>query len=297
QLPPHPRPPAAGAAPFYRIGPDRPASPVVLSVPHAGRDYPPALLKAARVPRAVLETLEDRLVDRLVWRAVKDGAAAFVARAPRAEIDLNRDEREIDPALVAPPPPAAALLQSARTRGGLGLVPSRIAGAGAIWLHRLGRDELRRRIDVIHRPYHAALAAALAAARDRFGVAVLLDCHSMPPRAPAGGVRPATLVFGDRHGTSTAPAFLEAALAAARRLGFAAACNAPYAGGYVVARHGAPGEGRHALQLEIDRSAYLDTALRVPGAGFDRAAQLIAAVAGALAEEALRQPPEAIAAE
>ena len=296
-LPPDPRAAGEHAAPFYRIGPEQPASPVVLSVPHAGRDYAPALLKAARVPRQVLETLEDRLVDRLVWRAVRDGAAAFVARAPRAEIDLNRDEREIDPAQVAPPPPAAALLQSARTRGGLGLVPSRIAGSGANWLHRLRRDELRRRIETIHRPYHSALAAALAAARDRFGVALLLDCHSMPPREPAAGVRPATLVFGDRHGTSTAPAFLEAALAAARRLGFAAACNAPYAGGYIVARHGAPGQGVHALQLEIDRSAYLDAALREPGPGFDRAATLIAAVAAALAEEALRQPPEAIAAE
>jgi N-formylglutamate amidohydrolase len=296
-LPPDPRAPGDDAAPFYRIGPEQPASPVVLSVPHAGRDYSAALLKAARVPREVLETLEDRLVDRLVWRAVRDGAAAFVARVPRAEIDLNRDEREIDPALVAPPPPAAALLQSARTRGGLGLVPSRIAGSGAIWLHRLGRDELKRRIETVHRPYHAALADALTAARDRFGVAVLLDCHSMPPRPPVAGVRPPTLVFGDRHGTSTAPAFLDAALAAARRLDFAAACNAPYAGGYIVARHGAPSEGLQALQLEIDRSAYLDTALKEPGAGFDRATMLIAAVAGALAEEALRQPPDAIAAE
>lgn len=292
-------PRAAGddAAPFYRIGPERPASPVVLSVPHAGRDYSPALLKASRLPRETLETLEDRLVDRLVWRAVESGAAAFVARVPRAEIDLNRDEREVDPAQIAPPLPAAALLQSARTRGGLGLVPSRIAGSGAIWLHRLGRNELQRRIEAIHRPYHAALAAALAAARDRFGIAILLDCHSMPPRLPAAGIRPATLVFGDRHGTSTAPVLLEAALAAARRLGFAAACNAPYAGGYIVARHGSPGDGIHALQLEIDRSAYLDEALREPGAGFDRAARLIAAVAEALAEEALRQPPEAIAAE
>ncbi|HEX8363757.1 MAG TPA: N-formylglutamate amidohydrolase [Allosphingosinicella sp.] len=296
-LPPGPRAAGDDNAPFYRIGPEQPASPVVLSVPHAGRDYSAALLKAARVSREVLETLEDRLVDRLVWRAVQDGAAAFVARAPRAEIDLNRDEREIDPALVAPPPPASALLQSARTRGGLGLVPSRIAGSGAIWLHRLGRDELRRRVEAVHRPYHCALAAALAAARDRFGVAILLDCHSMPPRLPAGGVAPATLVFGDRHGTSTAPAFLEAALAAARRLGFAAGCNAPYAGGYIVARHGAPGEGIHALQLEIDRSAYLDAALKEPGPGFDRTALLIAAVAGALAEEALRGTPEAIAAE
>jgi N-formylglutamate amidohydrolase len=283
--------------PFIRIGPERPASPVVLSVPHAGRDYSEALLKAARVPRATLETLEDRLVDRLIWRAVQDGATAFVARVARAEIDLNRDEREIDPALVAPPPPPASVLQSARTRGGLGLVPSRIAGAGAIWLHRLSRDELKRRIETVHRPYHEALARALEAARERFGAAVLLDCHSMPPREPIGGIRPPPIVFGDRHGTSIAPALLETAVEAARKSGFASAANAPYAGGYVVTRHGAPTRGVHALQLEIDRSVYLDAKLKEPGPGFDRAASLVAAVAAALAARILGHSPDAIAAE
>ena len=132
--------------------------------------------------KACWRSLEDRLVDRLVWRATAAGATAFIARAPRAEIDLNRDEREIDPALVAPPLPSGGLVQSARTRGGLGLIPSRITGSGPIWRERIPRDELSRRIERIHRPYHAALEAALAAARARFGEAVLLDCHSMPPR-------------------------------------------------------------------------------------------------------------------
>jgi len=103
---------APPAPPFFRIGPERPVSPVVLSIPHAGRDYRPALVSAARLPKAALETLEDRLVDRLVWRATANGATAFIARAPRAEIDLNRDEREIDPALIVPPLAAAGLVQS-----------------------------------------------------------------------------------------------------------------------------------------------------------------------------------------
>src|SRR5688500_19027683 len=115
-------------APFVRIGPEVPAVPLVLSVPHAGRDYSDALLRASRLSRTQLETLEDRYVDRLIWRALETGAVAIVAKRPRAEIDLNRDEREIDPSLVVPPP-ARGLLQSARTRGGLGLIPTRITGA------------------------------------------------------------------------------------------------------------------------------------------------------------------------
>jgi N-formylglutamate amidohydrolase len=283
---------------FIRIGPARPVSPVILSVPHAGRDYGPHLLKAARLGQAALETLEDRLVDRLVWRATAGGATAFVARAPRAEIDLNRDAREIDPALIAPPLPAASLVQSARTRGGLGLIPSRITGAGPIWRERIPRAELDRRIEQIHTPYHEALEAALDHARARFGEAVLLDCHSMPPRPRSEGdpARTAAIVFGDRHGATIGADLLAAGLAAARALGYRAACNAPYAGGYIVARHGRPGEGLHAVQIEIDRSAYLDADLRTPGPGFEGAARLIAAIVQAI-ETRLLRPPEAIAAE
>lgn len=288
---------ASPPPPFVRIGPERPLSPVVLSVPHAGRDYSPALLQAARVGRAALETLEDRLVDRLIWRATANGATAIVARSPRAEIDLNRDPREIDPALVAPPLPSGHVMQSARTRGGLGLIPSRIAGAGPIWRERISRAEVTRRVDRIHAPYHEALEAALGHARDRFGEAVLLDCHSMPPRARLDGGRTphAAIVFGDRHGTTIAPDLLDAALGAARGLGWRAQCNAPYAGGYIVARHGRPKDGLHALQLEIDRAAYLDADLRTPGPGFESVARLIAALVQAIEARLLR--PTAIAAE
>jgi N-formylglutamate amidohydrolase len=280
--------------PFRRLGPDAPATPVVLSVPHAGRNYSQALLSAARLPRSRLEMLEDRLVDRLVWRAVADGAVAVVADVPRAEIDLNRDEREIDPALVVPRPHPAELSESPRTRGGLGLVPARIAGAGAIWRQRIPAPELSRRIEAVYRPYHAALKRALIAARDRFGVAILLDCHSMPPRADPGREPP--VVLGDRYGTSIDPALTDAAEAAVRRCGYAVARNAPYAGGHITDRHGRPAEGIHALQVEIDRSLYLDAALRAPGSGFDAAATLIAELASALAAQAL-EPPQAIAAE
>lgn len=279
---------------FTRIGPDLPASPVVISVPHAGRNYPPPLLRASRLPREKIETLEDRLVDRLVWRAAANGATAIIAGSPRAEIDLNRDEREIDPSTIVPAPPPRSVLQSARMKGGLGLIPSRIPGAGSIWLHRIGQDELRRRVEEIHRPYHEALAEALERARACFGTAILLDCHSMPPRNMEAG--DPGLVFGDRHGTSMAPHLVEAAIAAAREAGFSSGRNNPYAGGYITALHGRPDAGIHALQLEIDRSLYLDEALREPGPGFDRTAHLIASIAAALAERVTGES-QAIAAE
>lgn len=281
--------------PFSRIGPAVPLLPVVLSVPHAGRAYSRELLASSRLPREALETLEDPLVDRLIWRALAGGAVGIVAHTPRAEIDLNRDEREMDPSMVLPPLPSRALLQSPRTRGGLGLVPSRIAGSGSIWLDRLPRSELARRVETVHRPYHQAIAAALEAARARFGIAVLLDCHSMPPRSAETTIQ-AGIILGDRFGASMASALVTAAAAAVSACGYRVGMNDPYAGGYVTQHHGRPAANVHALQLEIDRSFYLDRSLRAPGAGFDKVARMIATMVEALAEAAL-EPPVAIAAE
>lgn len=270
-------------------------SPVILSVPHAGRDYSHSLLSSSRLPLAQLETLEDRLMDRLIEPAQATGAVSIVAHTPRAEIDLNRDEREVDPAIIAPPPPARAIMPSARTRGGLGLIPARITGAGPIWHRPISESELSRRILQVHRPYHLALADAIERARRRFGIAVLIDCHSMPPRSDSSPAQ-AEVIFGDLHGTSIAADLREAAVAAARQLGFRTACNAPYAGGYITARHGRPSAGVHAIQIEIDRSLYLTRDLRSPGPGYERTAAMLAQVTAALANRAIGTP-QAIAAE
>ena len=79
--------------PFLRIGSETPAIPVVLSVPHAGRAYSTAILKSSRLSRETLATLEDRLMDRLVWRAVATGSAT-AARAPGwVEVNIAGDCR------------------------------------------------------------------------------------------------------------------------------------------------------------------------------------------------------------
>lgn len=285
--------PAQPAPPFREFGPEDPLSPVVLSVPHAGRAYTPELLDSARISLGRLEALEDRLVDRLAARAVAEGIAAIVAEAPRAQIDLNRDERELDPALIAPRPHPSSVLESARTRGGLGLIPARMSGTGPIWRERVRAEEVARRIESIYRPYHRALAVRLERARARFGLAILLDCHSMPPRSGASGQ--AEIVLGDRHGTSARPAFVAAAEDAVRAAGFSVARNAPYAGGHITAFHGRPAQAIHAIQIEIDRSTYLAPDMRSPGPGFDRVSALILDVARALARAA--EGPASIAAE
>ena len=275
---------------FLRHGPEHPVSPVVLSVPHAGRDYPLQLRAALRVPLAALRPLEDRHVDDLAL-AAHGGETLFVQQRARAWIDLNRAENERDPRLDDGASPKSQPL-SAKLRSGLGLVPRRVAAAGDIWRHRLSGDEVAARIRADHRPYHAALAAALASARDRFGIAILLDIHSMPPLgAPDAAPR---IVLGDRFGRSASSRFLGRIEGVARAHGVTCAVNTPYSGGHILDRHADPRRRIHAIQIEFDRSLYLDANLDLPGPGLARTARTLRAIVDSIADEAL---PGAIAAE
>jgi len=173
-------------------------------------------------------------------------------------------------------------IDSAKVKSGLGLVPRRAIGMTPLWRRRFDAVDIASRIERDHRPYHAALADALAAARAAFGVAILIDIHSMP--RPASG---AEIVLGDRFGRAAGARFVARAEAAARGAGYATALNLPYAGGHILATHGAPGADIHAIQLEIDRTAYLDAALDRPGPGLPRVAAMLRQMIAALAEEAL----------
>ena len=252
---------------------------VLLSVPHSGRDYDDSVLANAARGRWALESLEDPLVDRLVWRAVASGVGAVIQNVPRAVIDCNRDEEEVDPSAIRGIGLSAI---GPRARHGLGIIPSRTQRHGSLWRRPIDRDEFRRRVEQVHAPYHRALADGLDRLRTIHGEALLLDCHSMPPRRGT-----ADIVIGDRHGTSAAAWLSAEAAAVARSAGFRVALNDPYAGGAIVARFGQPDRGIHALQLEVCRSAYLERDGRTPGPGFDRVTMLIERLAQRLGKALL----------
>jgi N-formylglutamate amidohydrolase len=233
--------------------------------------------------------LEDRYVDLLARAVARDtGAGLLIAHAPRAMIDLNRAPEDMDWEMLAPGDerPRGGLRTGRRARGGLGLVPRRLPGLGEIWRRRITRDELDDRISGVHAPYHAALAAELASLKARWGAALLIDLHSMPPLGPKRGAQAAAdFVIGDRFGSSCDGMLCAAAFDHLAAAGRRAAHNRPYAGGYVLDRHAAPSRGFHGLQIEICRAAYLDQNLREPGSGFDSVAALLSGLVRRLASD------------
>ena len=277
---------------FVLTGPEPSEIPVLIAVPHAGRAYPAALLDGMRQPASAVLRLEDRLVDRLGEAvAAETGAALLVARAPRALIDLNRASDDIDWEMIAAPPrdhgggiPRRAP-PSRRARNGLGLIPRRLPGIGELWRHPIAAADLDSRMAGIHAPYHAALEGALHGLRKRWGAALLIDLHSMPPLPPSAAGPCPTLVIGDRFGASCGGGLIASAFRWLGRTEHVVAHNRPYAGGYVLMRHAAPDRGIHAFQIEIDRTCYLDSRLAEPGEGFAATVTMLIGLVRELADE------------
>jgi N-formylglutamate amidohydrolase len=251
--------------------PDRITTHVVFASPHSGRVYPPDMTSRARLDPLVLRSSEDAYVDLLLAGAPALGAPLVTTEVPRAYVDFNRAETELDPALIAGVPRGLA---NPRVAAGLGVIARVVAGGEPIYRGSLTLAEAEDRIARFWRPYHRALGELVEAQRARFGEVLLVDVHSMPraalsglPRTTAGG-RP-DVVLGDRHGAACRPGLLEAVEAVIRAEGLRVARNSPFAGAYVASRYGRPGQGMHVVQLEIDRSLYLDEARVALAPGFD----------------------------
>ena len=264
-----------------------PPLPVLLSVPHAGRDYPDSIFANLRLPPASLLRLEDRYADLLARDAIANNVPTIIAHRARAWIDLNRDERDIDVEMVSGLGRGTYPTPSAKQRGGLGLIPRRLSSEGDIWKRPFDAADVEARISGFHRVYHDAVARTLSRMRKKFGIAILLDLHSMPPVAAGGSESPPRFVIGDHFGRSAASQFAHVLTAQIKQSGFAVALNHPYSGDHILRLHGSVYNNVHALQLEVDRSLYLDAALREPNENVAAISRLIGNIATVLADHAL----------
>jgi N-formylglutamate amidohydrolase len=238
---------------------DNRALPVLVSIPHAGRDLPDWVAREARVSADVLRRLSDPWSDLIAAPLLAAGARVVKANMMRAVADCNRHESEMDGIDVAVALRSQFAPPGRKARAGLGVVPSRLPGFGPLWRTPVSAGSFARRIKECHRPYHRALTDACDELRCMHGKLLVIDLHSMPslPRDRTGRAQP-SIVIGNRHGRS-ADSRLAAAMAdQAAACGIVAALNAPYPGGFITERYGTPQQDMHAIQIEFDRALYLD---------------------------------------
>jgi N-formylglutamate deformylase len=241
------------AEPFRIHRPFRQTVPFVFASPHSGRVYPASFVAMSRLGATSLRRSEDAFVDELFCGAVALGAPMIAARFPRAFLDANRAPSELDVGMFDGNLGIAIDAPSPRVTAGLGVIPRIVRDGADIYRSKLKPNDAEERLTRLYRPYHAALAELVEETRHQFGVAVVIDCHSMPSAAAIPDV-----VFGDRYGMAAAPAVTRIAELAFEAQGFSHARNAPYAGGYTTHLHGRRDRDVHALQVEVNRALYLD---------------------------------------
>jgi N-formylglutamate amidohydrolase len=273
--------------PFEILRPARRLCPLVFNSPHSGSLYPADFLASSRLDPVSLRRSEDMFVDEIFAGVVNRGSPMLRARFPRAYLDVNREPFELDPRMFDGRLPDHCNTRSMRVAGGLGTI-ARIVGEGQeIYAGKLRVEDALQRIESLYRPYHHALRDLLEETRTEFGFVLLIDCHSMPsgPHLHAEGLKP-DVVLGDRYGTSCSRVFVDAAEEALHAAGYRISRNKPYAGGFITEHYGRPPSGIHALQIEINRSLYMDERRQTRSAAFGRTARNMMHLADALGDAA-----------
>lgn len=265
------------ADPYRLERPFRQTVPFIFASPHSGSFYPLSFIARSRLSPLALRRSEDAFVDELFSGVMALGAPLIAARFPRAFIDVNRAPEEIDAAMFDAPPNVAIDAPSSRVSAGLGVIPRIVRDGAEIYRGRLQAIEAEERLKRLYRPYHAALEKLVAETRAAFGVAIVIDCHSMPSAAAVPDV-----VLGDRYGVSANPALTRHADACFQLQGFRVVRNTPYAGGYTTLLHGRRDKDVHALQVEINRVLYLDEEHIVRSPRFEEVRARIEAALAAL---------------
>jgi N-formylglutamate amidohydrolase len=266
---------ATEAPPAFEVDrPDSQTAPYIFASPHSGDYYDPKFVSSTNLDPLTLRRSEDSFVDRIFSCATKHGAPLLNTRHPRVFVDVNREPFELDPSMFDSDLPEYVNTNSPRVAVGLGTIPSIVASGAKIYQRKLTFAEARARIDNYYVPYHSALKNLVKATRKRFGAAVVIDCHSMPSAVGAAYSesergRP-DFILGDRYGVSCHGLIIDCAEQYLTDLGYTVVRNDPYAGGFVTQHYGRPGNGIHALQIEINRAIYMDEALFQPSSNMTR---------------------------
>ncbi|MFK8250048.1 N-formylglutamate amidohydrolase [Ancylobacter terrae] len=284
---------------FDVVEPVRIAAPFLFNSPHSGMIYPRAFVEQARLDMPLLRRSEDSFVDELFCGVSSAGMAFMRAHFPRCYLDVNREPYELDPRMFEGRLPAYANTRSMRVSGGLGTIARIVGESQEIYARRIPIAEALERIETLYKPYHRTLRRLMTQLQRSFGMAVLVDCHSMPSITGSRDDRTrADFIIGDRYGTSCSSAIPDLIETALRRRGYVVTRNKPYAGGFITEHYGNPASGLHAVQIEINRALYMDERTYSRTSGFEKLRQDLLEMAGELAGlEQLGLAPARIAAE
>lgn len=235
-----------------------------VTIPHSGEKIPSEVDWLSFLKEPTLMRDVDRFVDQLYVPTLSaKKIPSVIATCHRYVIDLNRLENEYDQTAVvdAPWPQGKypkGLHWSVTTVGEI-LMPKPMSQA----LHQ-------QLVETYYKGFHQQVQELIEKLKSP--AVYHLDLHSMPSQGTAmhndpGEVR-ADIVVSDFHGKSACREFLQLVQEAYQQQGFKVAYNWPYFGGGITQMYGHPEKGQHTLQVELNRSLYMNETTKQKSSSF-----------------------------
>jgi N-formylglutamate deformylase len=262
------------------------AVPLVMDSPHSSPIFPSDF--NACLPLDDLRDGEDVLIDALWSHAPHHGAHLLLAEFARTYIDPNRHIGDVDLSMIDGEWPHT-YVPSGKANIGKSLIWRTLDDGRPIYNRKLSIDEVQQRIQRYALPYQAQLQKLIDDHQQNFGVCYHINCHSM--NAVSGkmgeggaGIARADVVLGDRDGTTCDAEFTHLVKDFMQGCGYEVKINDPFKGVELVRAFSNPAQGKHSLQVELNKRLYTDDTGRGKGAGYDKLAQDLQQLTAVLAQ-------------
>ena len=241
-------------------------SPIVLSSPHSGTFLPEEYLKLSNLNIKEIKQNEDSLVDELLSFKKKYNNTFISTNWSRGVVDVNRCSNDfIDNDFSSP----LINFESNPTKyalSGLGVIPTKGFHNKKIYSTPISGDLANYWIKTAWSSFHENLRSILTDTKNKYGYNVLLDFHSMPSNISYN--KNIDVVIGDCFGKSSSIKLVKYIRKFFTNKNYQVNLNKPFSGGFITKNYGEPEKNSHAIQIEINRSLYIDERTRKKNVNF-----------------------------
>ncbi|MBL4602770.1 MAG: N-formylglutamate amidohydrolase [Emcibacteraceae bacterium] len=262
---------------------------IIYNSPHSGENFPRDFFSSTLIDKHTLLCSGDSFIDELYSEAANNGSILLSNNYCRSFMDTNREPYELDPNMFSGDITIPLNSDSSKVKMGYGSIARYAHTRKDIYKQKILFSEAQKRIDEFYFPVHNMLDQLLNEEFDTYGYSLLVDCHSMPSYEFLGHPdvkhKQADIILGNLHGTSCNAAITNYIIRHFRKYDLSVSQNAPFAGGYNTQNYSDPAKNRHAIQIEIKKSLYMDEVLRKPNQYFEPLKTIISSLTDHLAKD------------
>lgn len=255
---------------------------IIYNCPHSGEMFPLGFTQSSAIDLHTLLCSGDSFVDLLYAEAARNGSCLFKNNYARSFMDTNRAALELDPDMFSGDIPSNLLSDSHKVKLGFGSIAKYGYTRKDIYKDKIPYVEAEHRLNTYYYPIHQALKSLLNKNHQEFGYTLLIDCHSMPSYGflghPTKHIPQPDIILGNLHGKSCHPAITNFITEHFKNYNFTVSHNDPFAGGYNTETYCDIKNNKHAIQIEINKSLYMNEKERRPNRYFDAFKTIISAL-------------------